>query len=147
LDALGRVQAVLAEKPDVVIVEFGANDILDAVQGGKVPDLAGLRDRLGLLVEALDGGAAVYLVKFYSLSMISDFPGGDGELPAALDGLFASLEAEYHIGIIDGIWDGIWGDVSLMSDGTHPNAAGYRVMADNYVTALAPFLKEQGLLR
>jgi acyl-CoA thioesterase-1 len=147
LDALARIEEVLFQKPDTVIVEFGANDILDAFHETRVPNLEELRKNLGAIVEKLKSRSKIYVVKFYSPQMVADFSGGSGELLAALDGLFDSLGAEYGVGIIGGIWDGVWGDPSLMSDDIHPNAAGYRIMADNYFNALEPYLKEQSLLR
>ncbi|MDR2144458.1 MAG: GDSL-type esterase/lipase family protein [Treponema sp.] len=147
LDALNRIEEVLSQKPDAVIVEFGANDVLQTFHEMRPPDPERMRENLAAIVEKLKSGSKVFLVRFYSPQMAADFSGGNGELLAALDGLFDSLGTEYGVEIIGGIWDGVWGNPSLMSDAIHPNAAGYRIMADNYFNALAPYLKEQGLLR
>jgi acyl-CoA thioesterase-1 len=146
-DALNRIEEVLSQKPGTVIVEFGANDVLQAFHETRAPDPEAMRENLAAIVEKLKSGSKVFLVKFYSPQMIADFSGGSAELLYALDGLFDSIKAEYGIELIGTIWDGVWGDRSLMADGIHPNAAGYRVMADNYFNALEPYLKEQGLLR
>jgi acyl-CoA thioesterase-1 len=146
-DALNRIEEVLSQKPDMVIVEFGANDVLDAFHETRAPDPARMRENLAAIITKLKSGSKLFLVKFYSPQMVADFSGGSGELLLALDRLFASLEAEYGVELIGTIWDGIWGNPSLMSDDIHPNAAGYRIMADNYFNALEPYLKEQGLLR
>jgi acyl-CoA thioesterase-1 len=147
LDALNRIEGVLSQKPDAVIVEFGANDVLQAFHEMRAPDTEAMRENLAAIVEKLKPGSKVFLVRFYSPQMIADFSGGNEDLLYALDRLFASLKAEYGVELIGNMWDGVWGDLSLMYDGIHPNAAGYRVMADNYFNALEPYLKEQGLLR
>jgi lysophospholipase L1-like esterase len=147
-DALARIEKIFSYSGDAaVIVEFGANDVLSALDAGELFDFEGMASRLSAILEKLSGGGRkVYLVKFYVPEMMDAFPGGDALAPA-LDKVYDSAAAEYGAEIIGNIWDGIWGNPSLMADDIHPNAAGYRIMADNYFKALAPFLKEKELLR
>ncbi|MDR3200303.1 MAG: GDSL-type esterase/lipase family protein [Spirochaetales bacterium] len=158
MDALERIDEVLALNPDVVVVEFGANDFLKAFNAGEDSPanvmLFEIKNRLGEILEKLDDGSRkLYLVKFFNTEMIDDFPteplGPSGDIHPGFifDSLFDSLEAEYRVEIIDDIWSGVWGNPALMSDDIHPNAAGYRIMAEHYFSALKPFLKSRDLLR
>lgn len=72
--------------------------------------------------------------------------------------MFARLKRKYdNVETIDDIWKGIWGKYSLMYDengngeldilDVHPNAEGYKIMADNYFNAMREFLSYHGLVR
>jgi acyl-CoA thioesterase-1 len=148
-DALARIQGdVLAHKPMMVIVEFGANDLLQGLYSGAI-DTGGILARYKTILRKLaDGNRKIFVVKFYVRDMIRTYPGDDNaEVYEAFEQLFASLEEEYPIEIIETIWDGIWGHPDLMFDDMHPNAAGYRKMAELYFKAIEPYLKEKDMLK
>jgi acyl-CoA thioesterase-1 len=145
-DALARIGEALSPDPDLVIVEFGANDLLEAMNEARAPDFAGMADHLAaILGELRREGRKLYLVKFYTAEMVTAFPEGAAMLPV-LEGLYDSAAAVYGAEIIDSTWEGIWGDQRLMADNIHPNAKGYEIMAENYLKAMWPFLKERALL-
>jgi lysophospholipase L1-like esterase len=148
-DALLRIQRdVLDRDPGLVIVEFGANDFLQGLYNGAI-DVDGIRSRFRTMLNKLsDGKRKIFVVKFYIYDMIRAYLNGDNiEVYDAFEQMFASLKEEYPIEIIENIWDGIWGRPELMSDNIHPNAAGYRKMAELYFKAIDPWLKENNLLK
>jgi acyl-CoA thioesterase-1 len=148
-DALLRIQRdVLDRDPELVIVEFGANDFLQGLSNGSI-DVDGVKLRFRTMLNKLaDGKRKIFLVKFYVHDMIRLYLDDDNmEVYDAFEQMFASLEEEYPIEIIENIWDGIWGYPELMFDTIHPNAAGYRKMAELYFKAIDPWLKENNLLK
>ncbi|MDR2738215.1 MAG: GDSL-type esterase/lipase family protein [Treponema sp.] len=148
-DALLRIQRdVLDRDPGLVIVEFGANDFLQDLYNSAI-DVDGVRVRFRTMLHKLaDGKRKIFVVKFYVYDMIRFYlDDNDMEVYDAFEQMFASLEEEYPIEIIENIWDGIWGRPELMFDNIHPNAAGYRKMAELYFKAIDPWLKENNLLK
>jgi acyl-CoA thioesterase I len=53
---------------------------------------------------------------------------------------YKTLSNETGAILIPNIFDGIMGDMSLMSDSIHPNDAGYTRMAEKFHEALKPYL-------
>jgi len=51
------------------------------------------------------------------------------------------------VGYIDDIWTGIIDNDQYMFDPVHPNAAGYKKMADHIFKAVKPYLQEHNLLK
>jgi acyl-CoA thioesterase-1 len=148
-DALLRIQRdVLDRDPGLVIVEFGANDLLQGLYNGAI-DVDGIRSRFRAMLNKLSGGKRkIFLVKFYVHDMIRLYLNDDTmDVYDAFERMFASLKEEYSIEIIENIWDGIWGRPELMFDNIHPNAAGYRKMAELYFKAIDPWLKANNLLK
>lgn len=116
-DALRRVDQVLADDPRVVIVFLGGNDLLRRT--GREPMLANLRR----IVEQLqDAGVFVVLVGLEGPSLL----GGGG-----LDRAYRDLARETGALHVPNAMAGILGNTSLMSDQIHPNAEGYRRMAEH----------------
>jgi lysophospholipase L1-like esterase len=147
-EALERIDTdVLAHNPDLVVIELGANDFLDALNG-KTLDMGSLYGEYKSIVEKLSGGnRKIYLVKFYTREMAQAWLGNNLELYKRFEEMYAALAAEYHTDIIENIWEGIWPRPDLMSDDIHPNAEGYRIMAEHYLEALRPWLEERKLLK
>ena len=124
---LARVESdMLRHKPDVVTVEFGANDYLMGV----AEDEAGRNIELMLARIQETGARAVVL------SLGAGF--WDEEYEAALHEAAGSHGSPFLTGLLDGIANN-----SMMTlDGIHPNAPGYVVIARK----IADFLQQTGLL-
>jgi acyl-CoA thioesterase-1 len=113
--ALARLDAdVLARDPRIVIVGLGGNDFLGGVEIARTE--ANLRE----IVRKIEGaGAMVVLLGFR-------FP----SLGAGYEAMYARVAKEERCLLIAGVLRGILTDQSLKSDAIHPNARGYRLMAE-----------------
>jgi lysophospholipase L1-like esterase len=118
--ALTRLDsAVLSRNPRVVIVLLGGNDMMRRVPRAR------MFDNLETIVTRIRArGAAVILV-----SVEIGFGGADGRA-------FEALAERTSSALVRDILDGILGRQGLMSDGMHPNDAGYEIMADRIEPAL-----------
>jgi lysophospholipase L1-like esterase len=119
---------------------------------------------LDLLV---DDNRMIYLVKFYNKPMATSLLRGNIYgfrydymfIYDDYERMFSNLKRdykEYGVELITNIWDGIWDrsepkDELMYHDyyypvDIHPNAKGYKIMADNYFNAIKGFLQFNDLL-
>ena len=123
---LDRVDWLLADKPDIVLIELGANDALRGLD----PALA--ERNLSAIIEKLKGaGVTVWLAGMMA-------PRNFGpEYVAAFDGLYRRLADKYQVPLYAFILDGVAQDPALnQADGLHPNVRGAQIIADR----LLPFV-------
>lgn len=127
--ALARLPALLADKPELVIVGIGGNDFLR-----KYPT-AETRRNIDTIIRTLKTAETeAVLIGIPHLTVgalfgrLSDHP------------LYAELAGQHQIPLLSGAWAEILGDERLKSDQIHANAAGYRRFAE----ILADFLRRQG---
>ena len=125
---LRRLEAALAERPDILIVAFGANDGLRGVPVKQV------RDNLEKIIEtAQDRGAKVLLVGMEALPLYG------WQYTIDFHNVFPDLADKFDVPLIPFMLNGVLGNPDLMSpDGLHPNAAGARLIAANIWTELQP---------
>lgn len=120
--ALARIEGVLAEDPDVVILMLGGNDYLSGVPKQT------LFANLGLLIEEIQGsGAVVLLVGMHSLMYATDFE---------------ALAKKYDTAFVPNILQGLFGHTEYMTDSIHPNAKGYAIIADRLYPKLVDILND-----
>jgi lysophospholipase L1-like esterase len=122
--SLERIDDVLSLEPSVVIVTLGGNDMLQRVPIQEtVAAMRGIFDRL-----IAAGSMVVFL-------------GIDPPLAssARMDAI-RQLCRERGVLWVGHAMDGLWGDRTRMSDQIHPNAAGYRAVAERVAEALRPRL-------
>ena len=125
-DGARRLEAdVLAHRPTIVIVCLGGNDLIQRLD----PDRS-FKTLADVVRRIQDRGAMVVLVGLRGLSPI----GGVG---ARYKRLARETESLY----VPDILNGILGRRDLMADQIHPNADGYRIMADRIAKALAPYVE------
>ena len=148
-EGLNRVKKeVLSQNPGIVIIELGANDLFQNIP------ISTTQAMLQKIIAMINNGSRkIYLAKFYSKSMvrimlsmlqITDYD-KQTVLIEQYDAMFNTLAKSNNTELIDDIWDGL--SEKHMSDGSHPNAEGYRIMAENYFKALKPHLEANGLLK
>ena len=119
LRRLPRVLAGLGAKPDLAIVEFGANDMLQGVS----PDR--MRTNLdAILTELGRCGIAVLVAGMKA-------PPWLGAYTASFDAVFAALAEAHGASLYPFFLDGVVGDPTLtLMDGLHPNARAIGIIVD-----------------
>jgi acyl-CoA thioesterase-1 len=125
-----RVEAVLALRPVLVIVELGAND---GLRGIALPQIRANLDRI--LERLRAAGVPVVLAGM-------KLPPNYG--PTYTDGfalMYAELARRHHVTLMPFFLDGVAARPELnQPDGLHPTAEGYGVIADRIWSALLPLL-------
>jgi acyl-CoA thioesterase-1 len=126
-----RLEAALRERPQVLIVAFGANDGLRGVP------IAEVRANLARIIEtAQAGGIAVLLCGMEALPLYG------WQYTADFHQIFPDLAARYRVPLVPFLLNGVVGNPDLMSsDGVHPNAAGAQVLAANIWLQLEPLAR------
>ena len=124
---LRRLDWVLRQKPDVVIVGLGGNDGLRGL------DLKASEENLRAIVtKARDAGASVVL-----LGMLIP-PNYGPEYTSGFRDLYARVaKAQPEVHFVPFLLEGVGGDPSLnLPDGIHPNAEGHRIVARHILPQL-----------
>lgn len=114
-DGLRRLPGVLDEvDPDLVILCLGGNDLLQRL------DQQQLKNNLRLMFEAINqrGIPMIMIAVPQPNLLLSDPP------------LYKELAEELNIPLVEGVVGKILRDSELRSDQVHPNAAGYRKLAE-----------------
>lgn len=130
---LSRLDAALERhRPDIVIIELGANDGLRGLP------LAGIERNLGEIIARIrERGAAVVLVGMR-------LPPNYG--PAYTRGfqhLFERLADEHGTGFVPFLLEGLNDDdTHFLPDRLHPNAAAQPLILDNVWAGLEPLLRQ-----
>lgn len=124
-DALARLDRdVLALDPQIVIIGLGGNDILQRTTPETMfGNLRTIIDRVQ------DSGAMVVLLG------LNGFP-----LASSLGGEYKALARETGSVYVPNILGGILTSAKLRADQVHPNAEGYKIIADRVYDKLEPHL-------
>jgi acyl-CoA thioesterase-1 len=111
---------VLAKAPDIVLITLGGNDL----KNGLAKDNAFAN--LKIIVESIQNTGARVIIGGLK------FPIRDRGFGKA----YKQLAAETGAFLIPNILEGIMGNRDLMSDPIHPNAKGYKIMAQKFYEAI-----------
>jgi len=124
---LARLDWALADKPDLVLVEFGAND---ALRGTDPKVTAANLDRI--LARITAAGSRILLVGMKA-------PSNWGrQYQDEFDALYPALAAKYHVPLYPFFLDGVAMDATLnQPDGLHPNPRGVAIIVDR----IAPYVE------
>lgn len=138
VSALQRFETdVLDYSPDVVIVELGANDLIQGIEIEKT------KVNLNYIVdELLRRNIIVYVVKFYGNQLIFNILKNSSK--KEFDQMFEELRGKEGVYIVEDIWKGVWN--KHMSDSIHPNETGYKKMGEIYLEELRPILEKNRLI-
>ncbi len=125
---LDRVDWMLGDKPDIVLVELGANDALRGL------DPAAAESNLDKIVTRLkEAGVTVWLA-----GMLAPRNYGP-DYARAFDGLYRRLADKHGVPLYPFLLDGVAQDPALnQGDGIHPNVRG----VETIVERMLPFLLE-----
>lgn len=131
---LGRIEWVLREKVDVLILELGGNDGLRGIA-------ANVTERN--LQEIVSKTRGVYPDAEIVLAGMQIPPNLGAEYTAEFRDIFPELARRNDIHLIPFLLDGVGGVDSMMQDdGIHPNTAGHRRVAENVWEVLSPILED-----
>lgn len=126
--AKSRIDQLLQEvEPELVIVELGGNDFLRRHPVAEVKE-----DLRAILRAVKQSGASAVLVSVPELSV---FRAGIGSLSDSA--IYAELAEEEKVLLVKDVFSSVLSDASLRADQIHPNAEGYRRLADGIAVALA----------
>jgi acyl-CoA thioesterase-1 len=129
--ALRRLDWVLRQHPDVVVVELGANDALRGQPTSGIE--ANLR---AIVLQSRDGGAKVLLVGMRIPTSYG--PDYAGEFAA----IYPRLAKELGVPVVPFLLEGVAGRPGLnLEDGIHPNYAGQKIVAANVRPYLLDLLR------
>lgn len=127
---LSRVDWVLGQDPDIVILTLGGNDSLR----GTDPDSS--YQNLAQTIEAIQAqGSKVILGGMQSPRNLGK------DYVEAFGSMYPKLAEEYGVSLIPFVLAGVAGDPELnLADGIHPTKAGYTIMVENIWVVLEPHL-------
>lgn len=129
-----RIGALLQEhRPTMVIVEMGGNDFLRGRAQKMVKE-----DLREILTTIRRSGASAVLVAVPEASVF----GAVVQRPSDAV-IYEELGKEEKVPVIGGVFSGVLAQADLRADPIHPNARGYRQMANGMVAEF----KKNGLLR
>jgi acyl-CoA thioesterase I len=130
-DGLARLAMVLADNPQIVVLELGAND------GLRGQPLEVMRANLERIIQALQkSGARVVLA---GMMLPPNYgPAYAGRFQA----IYRELAEKYKLDLIPFLLQGVGGVDRLMQrDGLHPNAEGAQMVAATVLKNIEPFLQ------
>lgn len=126
-----RVDWLLAQGLDVLVVELGANDMFRGVAAAEVD--TNLRT---IVTRARAAGVAVVLLGMRGNPTLGP------EYQEAFDAVYPRLAAELEVPLVPFLLEGIAGDPALnQADGIHPTAEGHQRIATTVAPTLGPVVK------
>ena len=130
--ALDRIDWVMREPADIVVLETGANDALRALP------VAEARANIGQILDRVK--AATPRAKIFLVQM--EAPPNLGQpYTTAFHNMYGELAREKSVTLIPFLLRGVAGIANLnQADGLHPNVRGERIVATNVWEALEPAL-------
>ena len=126
-DGLARLDWSLAEKPDVVILELGANDALRGI------DPATVRANLEAMINRIQASGAKLLLT----GMLAPSNWGE-DYRRDFDRIYPELAQAHGVALYPFLLDGVAMDARLnQPDGLHPNERGVAVLVDHIAPLVA----------
>ena len=128
---LRRVDWALKLKPEIALVELGANDAL------RGQDLETTRANLDAIVARFEAGGARVLLLGMRLP-----PNYGGRYAAAFEKVYTDVARDRKVPLMPFFLDGV-GAVGRLNqpDGIHPTAEGYRLIVERLWSHLKPLLR------
>jgi acyl-CoA thioesterase I len=130
--ALRRVDWVLKSKPDIVIIELGANDGLRGL------DLKDTRANLTQIIQRFQAAGVKPILAGMKLP-----PNYGPAYTGSFQGMYSDLAKHYDIPLIPFFLEGVATKTDLnQPDGIHPTGSGYAIVVDTLWPTLLPLLKK-----
>jgi len=130
---LRRVDWLLKSKPDLVVLELGANDGLRGL------DLNQTEANLAQIIQRLQSAGVQVVLAGMRI------PTNYGrEYTGAFAAIYPRLAARYHLVLIPFFLEGVAADPHLnQADGIHPTAAGYEVIVNHLLPTVERLLSRR----
>lgn len=138
--------SIFNKNPALVLLEFGANDLLRGIKDSLV------EVRLGRLIDTLQTfGSRVVLISFLYKEMIDSIPADHFLANQKAEGskfldMLRRVASNHSILFVENAMNGIYWNKSMMSDVFHPNEEGYKKMQENISKALIKTFQKNGML-
>ncbi len=128
---LARINTVLQHKPEIVILELGAND---GLRGLSVEQM---QKNLSAIIERLQAEKVKVILAGMQIP-----PNYGPEYTDSFKKTFDGLAAKYKLPMIPFFLDGVAAKPELnQADGIHPTADGYVYVVRNVISVLQPMVK------
>jgi acyl-CoA thioesterase-1 len=125
-----RVEWVLNSRPAIVVLELGANDGLRGI------DPNDTRSNLETIVQRLQAAGVTVILAGMKLP-----PNYGRDYTARFSAVYPGIARKYRIPLMPFFLEGVAAKEALnQADGIHPTEAGYRVIVENLLKTLQPFL-------
>lgn len=130
---LRRVPWILNNKPELVILELGANDGLRGLP------LDQAQSNLRRIIRQLQEAGTTVVLAGMKLP-----PNYGQDYTASFEAMYRMLAKEYELALIPFFLEGVGGSSSLnQADGIHPTKEGYEIIVEQVVKTLRPVLNER----
>lgn len=142
-DGLKRQSKALRQKPDIVLLELGINDVLKGVA------VETIEDNLSALIQNFQKNKAAVFLAGMKAPPITEI-----QYANRFFNMYADLAKRYHTGyypfFMQGLFKAAGNDYAsaapyLLADNAHPNNSGVALMVKDILPALLAFLKQQGI--
>ncbi len=128
---LRRVPWILRSKPEIVILELGAND---GLRGLRVEET---KANLEAIIQQLQLSGTQVILAGMKLP-----PNYGNDYLSAFERLYPDLATRYRLPLIPFFLEGVAASTTLnQADGIHPTAQGYRAIVETMLGRLQPVLK------
>ena len=132
-DALGRLDWLLRQRVDVLVVETGANDAL------RGHDPAATRDNIRAILERARGHSPAPRLVLVGMEAPRNL---GADYVRRFREIYPALARESGAALVPFLLEGVGGEESLnQADGIHPTAAGHERMAETVWRVLEPVLR------
>jgi acyl-CoA thioesterase I len=132
-DGLARLDKTLKTKPDLIILELGAND----AEQGLDPEVS--KANLDLMLQRIKGAH----VRVLLCGAVAPASFGE-EYQASFNPIYPAMAAKHRVPLYPSILEGVSSDASLIQDdGEHPNQRGVQVMVDRILPVVEQALHQK----
>jgi acyl-CoA thioesterase I len=131
-DGLARIDNVVANKPALVVLEFGGNDGLRGIP------VEATRKNLSEMMEKLKAAKIPFVLLGITLP-----PNYGPDYVKPFTAMFPELAKQYHVSFVPFLLQHVYQHPELMQpDGIHPNGAGNRIVAADVFELIRPMLSK-----
>lgn len=128
-----RVDWVLKSRPNLIILELGANDGLRGL------NLQETKANLERIVQRCQEASVTVVLAGMKLP-----PNYGSDYTKGFEAIYPALAKQYRLTLIPFFLDGVAGSAALnQADGIHPTGEGYRVIADKVLDTVKPLLNRE----